>query len=269
MSGQIPPWKENFFRKRRTRSLTSPPRMITDGDTVRTSSDNTQISSCQGKSQVRTTSGGNICVSPDNNSSGGTTADFSRKSISPTIKNRIDESNPTAAIPVFHQHGTKGNQSSCHSGSSSAASASQDTPVRYDVTISFCWDMYQTTVLRIHRYLIEMGYSVWIDAASTRRSSLEVRSHALESSRVVLLGVSHGYFRSSACKDEANYAHSLKKHIIPVILESKYVPRGWLGIILGPREWHHITDAVIDSDAVFANCMQHLIDDIGPPAAHA
>lgn len=36
---------------------------------------------------------------------------------------------------------------------------------------------------------------------------------------------------------EAEYAYQLRKKIIPLMMERRFQPRGWLGIIMGTKLW--------------------------------
>lgn len=36
---------------------------------------------------------------------------------------------------------------------------------------------------------------------------------------------------------EAEYAYQLRKQIIPLMMEPRFQPRGWLGIIMGTKLW--------------------------------
>ena len=36
---------------------------------------------------------------------------------------------------------------------------------------------------------------------------------------------------------EAEYAYQLRKQIIPLMMERRFQPRGWLGIIMGTKLW--------------------------------
>jgi hypothetical protein len=43
------------------------------------------------------------------------------------------------------------------------------------------------------------------------------------------------YKQSPNCQSEAEYAYRLRKPYVPILLQSKYKPDGWLGMLLGTK----------------------------------
>lgn len=110
--------------------------------------------------------------------------------------------------------------------------------------------------LKIKKALVSLGYKVWIDVDCIRGSSLESMAFAIESSRCVLMCMTENYKLSANCRAEAEYAFQLNKPIVPLIMQSKYKPDGWLGIILGSKIYIDFTRYE------FTHCMNRLKSEI-------
>jgi len=89
--------------------------------------------------------------------------------------------------------------------------------------------------LKIKTELENAGHSVWIDIESIHGSSLESMANAIEESKCVLICMTENYKQSVNCRAEAEYAFTIGRPIVPLILEADYRPDGWLGIILGAK----------------------------------
>ncbi|KAJ7380772.1 hypothetical protein OS493_007150 [Desmophyllum pertusum] len=68
-------------------------------------------------------------------------------------------------------------------------------------------------------------------------STLESMASAVENASVVLVCVSQKYKESPNCRSEAEYTFQLHKDIIPLMMDHKYRPDGWLGFIVGSKFW--------------------------------
>jgi len=73
-------------------------------------------------------------------------------------------------------------------------------------------------------------------------SSLEAMAKGIENSQWFLVAVSSSYKKSSNCRHEAEYAHHIKKEIIPVIMELKYKADSWLGFIIATKVYYEISE---------------------------
>ena len=78
-------------------------------------------------------------------------------------------------------------------------------------------------------------YLVWGDVEQMRGSTVDTMALAVESSDVVLIGVSRAYMykESSTCRMEAQYALQKKKPLVPFIVLVEgymYEANGWLGL---------------------------------------
>ena len=64
-------------------------------------------------------------------------------------------------------------------------------------------------------------------------STLIAMAQAIEESDIVIYCMTEKYSESRNCQKEAEYAFVRQKIMIPLLLQSKYKPTGWLGLILG------------------------------------
>lgn len=124
------------------------------------------------------------------------------------------------------------------------------------VMISYQWDS-QSTMLKVKESLKEAGFKVWMDVENISGSTLEAMSLAIENAAVVLIGMSKKYKESPNCRSEAEYAYKLRKSVVPLRLEPRYVPDGWLGIIVGTRLYFDFTSPR-DYDHVMTNLLREL-----------
>ena len=84
-------------------------------------------------------------------------------------------------------------------------------------------------------------------------SSLESMASAVENASVFLMCVSEKYYLSPNCRLEAEYAVKLQKPIVPLIMQSNYMPLGWLGIIIAGKIYYSFTDIKQSFDQTFSN----------------
>ncbi|ESO96616.1 hypothetical protein LOTGIDRAFT_69048, partial [Lottia gigantea] len=79
------------------------------------------------------------------------------------------------------------------------------------------------------------NHKVWMDIDDMEGSTLQAMADAIENAEIVLICMSRKYKDSPNCRAEAEYAHQLRKKVIPLIMERGYRPDGWLGMILGAK----------------------------------
>ncbi len=103
-------------------------------------------------------------------------------------------------------------------------------------------------VNQICQYLRNSGYRTWMDIDDMHGSTLECMAHAVEQSCVVIICMSEKYKQSPNCQSEAEYAYRLKKPFVPILLQSKYKPDGWLGMLLGTRLYIDFTKNDFESN---------------------
>ncbi|XP_013413002.1 uncharacterized protein LOC106175503 [Lingula anatina] len=102
------------------------------------------------------------------------------------------------------------------------------------IMISYNWKD-QSVLLKIKDALQQLGYNVWMDVEQMSGSTLQAMAEAVEKSIVVLICISEGYKNSDNCRLEAEYAFTLRKPIIPLMMQYKYTPDGWLGALRGSK----------------------------------
>ncbi|KAL5019742.1 hypothetical protein ScPMuIL_002634 [Solemya velum] len=102
------------------------------------------------------------------------------------------------------------------------------------IFVSYSWsDM--DTVYKLRDRLKEEGYAIWIDVEKMGGSTLQAMAEAVENAAVVLVCMSEKYKQSPNCRTEAEYTFQLRKDYIPLMLQKRYRPDGWLGAILGAK----------------------------------
>jgi len=103
-------------------------------------------------------------------------------------------------------------------------------------------------VNQICQYLQNSGYRTWMDIDGMHGSTLDCMAHAVEQSYLVIICMSEKYKQSPNCQSEAEYAYRLKKPFVPILLQSKYKPDGWLGMLLGTRLYIDFTKNDFESN---------------------
>ncbi|XP_066300443.1 uncharacterized protein [Branchiostoma lanceolatum] len=102
------------------------------------------------------------------------------------------------------------------------------------VMISYQWDV-QPKMLVVKERLTEAGYRVWMDVDQMGGDILEAMAEAVEGAAVVLTCMTEKYKDSPNCRTEAEYTHKLRKDIVPLRLQPRYDPDGWLGALVGTK----------------------------------
>ncbi|XP_066297045.1 uncharacterized protein [Branchiostoma lanceolatum] len=130
------------------------------------------------------------------------------------------------------------------------------------VMLSYQWDN-QKTVKKIKTALEAKGYKVWMDIDGMGGSTLEAMAGAVENAAVVLICMSRKYKESANCRRECAYATKRKTDIIPLKMEDKYEPDGWLGITVGEDLYFNF-----DDKESFDDVMLRLVKEIGERGKH-
>ena len=120
---------------------------------------------------------------------------------------------------------------------SSSVQTSQDTtsktyPHRIMISYSHSW---KDLCLGIYRELVNQGFNAWIDECHISGDILQSLAVAIEDASVILVAIDEKYYQSHYCRGEAEYSYELKKHMIPMLMQTDYKPRGWLGFIKGTK----------------------------------
>ncbi len=111
---------------------------------------------------------------------------------------------------------------------------------KYDLMISYSHSN-KDLCYQIHQSLIKSNYRVWLDFEKMYGSTLQSMAQAIESSDIILLCMSNPYKQSAYCQSEAEYAYARQRHIIPLVMEKKYRPDGWLGFICASKMYVDFT----------------------------
>ncbi|XP_064640499.1 serine/arginine repetitive matrix protein 2-like [Lineus longissimus] len=125
------------------------------------------------------------------------------------------------------------------------------------IMVSYQWEA-KPLALKMRATLRANGYNVWMDVDHMQGSTIETMARAVEMSDAVLMCMSQKYKESQNCRSEAEYAYYQKKEIIPIVVQNKYKPDGWLGFLRGTKMYYDIT-----SDDAFQEKMTDLIKALG------
>lgn len=90
------------------------------------------------------------------------------------------------------------------------------------------------TVMKIRDRLVSEGFKTWLGDGSTERSKSNLWTKNVDNARVVLICLSAKYKESPICKEEAEYIQQ-NKPFIPLRIAAKYIPDGWLGVLVGEK----------------------------------
>lgn len=100
------------------------------------------------------------------------------------------------------------------------------------IMISYC-HVNKMNCIRLNEILKFKGYKTWIDFEHPFENLFDGMTSAIVNASIVLICYSDAYKRSSSCRLEAENAWKHKKPCIPIRMEYKYKPDGWLGFLLG------------------------------------
>lgn len=90
------------------------------------------------------------------------------------------------------------------------------------------------------------GFKVWMDIEQIQGSALQSMAEAVENSAVILICITERYYLSPNCRLEAEYAVRLNKPIVPLLMQSKFIPQGWLGIAIGSKIYYDFSKYTIE-----------------------
>ncbi len=105
---------------------------------------------------------------------------------------------------------------------------------QYDIMISYSHTD-KRLCHQIYEQLIKDGLRVWIDREDMHGATMIAMANAIENSNIVLICMSDAYKQSAYCQSEAHYAFERRRHLVPLIMEPRYKPDGWLGIIVSGK----------------------------------
>ncbi|XP_077993207.1 uncharacterized protein LOC144447176 [Glandiceps talaboti] len=126
------------------------------------------------------------------------------------------------------------------------------------VMISYQWDV-QNVMIKVKERLEANGYRVWMDLEQMGGSTLQAMAEAVENSAVILMCLSQKYKDSPNCRVEAEYAFQLRRDVVPLMVEDRYKPSGWLGAIVGTKFYVNFAKKT----TAFGTCMKQLVRELG------
>jgi hypothetical protein len=94
-------------------------------------------------------------------------------------------------------------------------------------------------------------------------STVSAMADAIDNAAVVIFAVSEPYKESANCRMELNYALNSKRDLLPLMVQANFVPKGWLGLILGTRLWHGFFGAVLETEEAFEIAMNGVVRELG------
>jgi len=103
--------------------------------------------------------------------------------------------------------------------------------------ISYNWD-HQALIVKLKQELVKQGIHVWLDLEQMNGSTLMAMAEAVEHSKVFLVCMTEKYQNSDNCRLEGEYAMQQKKLVIPLMAQSGFRPKGWLGMMLGTKLYY-------------------------------
>ncbi|CAF1437427.1 unnamed protein product [Rotaria sordida] len=109
----------------------------------------------------------------------------------------------------------------------------------------YCWAE-KTVCKQIFENLIDKGYKVWFDEKDMHGSTLQAMANAIENSQCILICMSQNYEKSNPCHHEAEYAYVCNRRILPIVVQSKYKAKSWLGFLIGTRLYINFTKHEFD-----------------------
>jgi male-specific lethal 1 len=89
--------------------------------------------------------------------------------------------------------------------------------------------------MRLRDRLRSAGFVVWVDEDEMCESIADDIINGLDRATVVLVCMTQKYYESPYCKKEVIYAAESHKEIIPLTLEHRYKPHGWLKFHMSDR----------------------------------
>ncbi|KAK7461210.1 hypothetical protein BaRGS_00038745, partial [Batillaria attramentaria] len=103
--------------------------------------------------------------------------------------------------------------------------------------LSYQWDN-QAVVKEIRDRLIKEGFDVWMDLSHMQDSIHTSMAEGVEGASVVVCCMSEKYRRSINCERELSYAGVKNKRIVPLLMQEKYEPDGWLGLLVAGKLYY-------------------------------
>ncbi|XP_041369843.1 uncharacterized protein LOC121383801 isoform X2 [Gigantopelta aegis] len=125
------------------------------------------------------------------------------------------------------------------------------------IMISYAWSDLNK-VIQIKEQLYKSNYDVWLNIDNVLGTTLQAVIEAIDKSSVFLMCMSNNYKQSQNCRTEAEYAFSIKKDIVAVVMERGYHAEGWLQTIKGDHLFFDLSGKY-----PFETKMRQLIRELG------
>lgn len=108
---------------------------------------------------------------------------------------------------------------------------------KYDIFISYNWDVKPAVVNLYNTLTKKFNFKVWMDEFEMGQTRLvDELSTAISNSEIFLCCITKKYSESENCKDEIDYAKNLKKKFIVLMFERiSMFDLGGVGFIIGPK----------------------------------
>ena len=121
---------------------------------------------------------------------------------------------------------------------------------------------------------------MWIDIEQMGGSTLEAMAEAVENAALVLVCASEKYKMSPNCRTgafrslftifslcfgiylflnlaEAEYTFQLKRPIVPLMMQRRYKPDGWLGMLMGAKKYINF-DGKFEFEVAYSDLMREM-----------
>ncbi|XP_067931490.1 uncharacterized protein [Watersipora subatra] len=127
--------------------------------------------------------------------------------------------------------------------------ANKDMPTKFNtkklshIMISYQWEV-QEQVKKVRERLRKEGYRVWIDYERMSKcgNTLEAMARAVENAALLVPVLTEKYKASAACRQEISYAARMQKKLVPLRMQAKYRPDGWLGLLIGDTFFYDLSN---------------------------
>lgn len=115
------------------------------------------------------------------------------------------------------------------------------------IMISYCHED-KRNCFKIKEILKANNYKTWIDEENMNENEniIDSMANAVENSALILMCYSEAYKTSPNCQREAQYAEKLKKTIVPLRLQSKYNPDGWLELLINEHLYFDLSNPELE-----------------------
>lgn len=135
-----------------------------------------------------------------------------------------------------------------------------ENPQNQHIMISYCHKD-KKNALKLFEILKAKNYKIWFDETnmSEHGNVFEGMASAVENSCLILVCFSESYRISDNCKREACYASALKKNIIPIRMQPKYKPDGWLGLLINQELFFDLSSTTLkESDPIVEKVLDRI-----------